>query len=163
MAAAYREAFQRARQGAGRFSLKVRRRRWRPRTWEMVETECGRLLHYLLELGLFDPKAAPETLITPELVEQYRAALAEGCRDSTVVIRIDGLAGAASILAPAADWSWLTAGARQLRADIRNVKPKLERIRPIRQLLQLGVELMAEADDVAAGRRGARRCATATG
>jgi hypothetical protein len=76
------------------------------------------------------------------------------------VIRIDGLAAVAAILAPAAGWSWLTAGARELRARIENVKPKLARIRPIRRLLGLGVELMAEAETLG---RSPRRTAGAFG
>jgi integrase/recombinase XerD len=143
---AYREAFQHARQDAGRFSLKVRRRRWRARTWAMAEAECGRWLSWLQHRELLDVTAAPEALITPERVEAYRAALAEDARDATVVIRIDGLADAASILAPTTDWSWLRAGARAVRSDIQNVEPKLVRMKPSRQLLDLGVERMAEAD-----------------
>jgi hypothetical protein len=61
--AAYRERFELAREGAGRFSLRMRRRRWRKRTWEMAETDCGCWLSYLERRELLDLSTAPEALI----------------------------------------------------------------------------------------------------
>jgi site-specific recombinase XerD len=80
-------------------------------------------------------------------VQQYAADLELECRDTTVHIRIFGLARAINAMAPDGDWNWLFRMAAHLRLNIHDKKDKQPRLRSSRELHELGMSLMADADE----------------
>ena len=62
---------------------------------------------------------------------------------------VQELYDALRVMAPDADWDWLTQVYRSLRAQVRPVRDKFSRLRPIDELAALGERLMDEAETAA--------------
>ena len=73
------------------------------------------------------------------------ADLKQEVRDTTIQMRLGGLARAMQALAPDKDWAWLYRLLTHVRLNTRNKKDKRHRMRSSRQLHDLGLGLMAEA------------------
>lgn len=119
---------------------------WRPKTRALVATNYGRWLGWLRMVGELNDAEAPADRTTPDRSRRYIADLQKVCRDSTVVMQIEGLARAHWAMAPGDSLKRLRQVISHLRLNARTRKDKRPRIRSSRELLELGFALMEEAD-----------------
>jgi integrase len=117
----------------------------RPATRRLIAASYGRWLGWLVTNELLQKCAAPAERVTPGMVERYVADLKQEVRDTTIEIRLHGLARAMQALAPDEDWTWLYRLLKHVRLNTSNKKDKQHRIRSSLQLYELGISLMAEA------------------
>jgi integrase/recombinase XerD len=106
----------------------------------------GRWLAWLDARGLLDDQAVPGDRITPDRVRTYVADLEAENASGTVIARLIELKIMATIMAPARDWSWIYRRASLIRARHKPARPKRHRFVHIERLLNLGLDLMAEAN-----------------
>ncbi len=107
----------------------------------------GRWLCWLTENGLFDPILAPGARVTRRLVADYVATLSASCAPYTVVCRLQELYDALRVLAPEVDWRWLAELWMRLGRRAEPVVNKRLRLRPARDLVDLGRRMMTSAEE----------------
>jgi integrase/recombinase XerD len=113
----------------------------------------GRWLAWLDGRGLLVDQVASGDRITLDRVRTYVADLEAENASGTVIARIIELKIMASIMAPARDWSWIYRMASSIRVRHQPARPKRLRLVHIERLLQLGIDLMAEAGNETTGLR----------
>jgi integrase/recombinase XerD len=113
----------------------------------------GRWLAWLDGRDLLDGQVAPGDRITPDRVRTYAADLEAENASGTVIARIIELKIMASIMTPARDWSWIYRMASSIRVRHEPARPKRHRLFDITRLLNLGIDLMAEAENETTGLR----------
>lgn len=119
---------------------------WRPHTRRSVSACYGRWLTFLTQAGELDKVADPAERLKKDLVAAYIERLRDLNRSITVGYRIHGLYKAMSVIAPDLDTYWLR-GAAQKLIRIANQEPnKYANVRPIYDLLQVGLDVMAKAE-----------------
>jgi integrase/recombinase XerD len=106
----------------------------------------GRWLTWLDSRGLLDDQVAPGERITRERVRAYASDLEEKNASATVIDRLVELKVVAAIMDPGRDWSWIYRVAAPIRARHKPARPKRHRLVPVQRLLQLGLDLMANAE-----------------
>lgn len=104
----------------------------------------GRWLSWLDSKSLLDDQVAPGERITRERVRAYASDLEERNATLTVIDRLVELKVVAAIMDPERDWSWIHRVAAPIRAQHKPARPK--RLVPVQRLLQLGLDLMANAE-----------------
>jgi len=107
----------------------------------------GRWLAWLDAKGLLDGRVAPGDRITLDRVRTYVADLERGNATGTVIARLIELKIMAGIIEPDRDWSWIYRRASAIRARHKPARPKRHRLVDITRLLDLGIDLMAEAEN----------------
>lgn len=110
---------------------------------------AGGYSHWLSWLATqrpFEPGVHPADRVTPERVAAYVKYLRAERAPYTVLCRVQELYDALRVMAPDADWHWLTQVYRSLRAQVRPVRDKFSRLKPIDELAALGERLMDEAE-----------------
>ena len=118
---------------------------WRPATRRLAEADYGRWLGFLERRGLLT-EGSPAERVTRETVAAYVALLRSNCLDTTVRIRVEGLARVLAATAPDSDWTWLRSIGRMLLRASRTRREKRSRLRPPRELLDFGLGLMAASE-----------------
>lgn len=113
----------------------------------------GRWLTWLDSRSLLDDQAAPGERITRERVRAYACDLEEKNASGTVINRLVELKVVAAIMDPGRDWSWIYRVAASIRARHKPARPKRHRLVPVQRLLQLGLDLMAKAENETTTRR----------
>jgi integrase/recombinase XerD len=113
----------------------------------------GRWLAWLDGRGLLDGQVGPGDRITPDRVRTYAADLEVENASGTVIARIIELKVMASIMTPARDWSWIYRMASSIRVRHEPARPKRHRLVDITRLLDLGIDLMAAAENETTGLR----------
>jgi len=106
----------------------------------------GRWLCWQMEKGLFDPTLAPAARVTRPLVADYIATLSASCAPYTVVCRLQELYDALRVLAPEVDWRWLAELWMRLGRRAEPAINKRPRLRPSRDLVDLGRRMMTSAE-----------------
>lgn len=120
---------------------------WSPATLHKNRRGYGRWLNFLLERDLVARDQKPADRVTKETVRWYRALLeSQDLAPYTVVGRIDEIRAVVTAMAPEQDWQWLTALVTRLRACARPLKNKRPRLALSRDLFELGMSLMEEAE-----------------
>jgi hypothetical protein len=119
---------------------------WSPRSRSKTSRGYGRWLCWLIEKRLFDPALAPGARVTRPLVADYVAALSASCAPYTVVCRLQELYDALRVLAPTEDWRWLAELWMRLGRRAEPVLNKRLRLRPTRDLVDLGRRMMISAE-----------------
>lgn len=122
--------------------------RWRPRTHQALTSTYARWLGYLQTQGLMLDKELPPDRVTPERLEAYARFLRERCASMTVASYLGQLHLMLRDVWPEGSWQWvikLHARYHRLAEPSRN---KAARIVPQRELLQLGCDLMCQADEL---------------
>jgi integrase/recombinase XerD len=104
----------------------------------------GRWLTWLDSRGLLDEQVAPGERITRERVRAYANDLEEKNATLTVIDRLVELKVAAVIMDAGRDWSWIHRVAAPIRA--RHKPARQKRLVPVQRLLQLGLDLIANAE-----------------
>jgi integrase/recombinase XerD len=111
-----------------------------------IEKGYGRWLAWLEGDGLLHAEVAPGDRINRRHVKAYAKQLEEENASGTVIARIIELKVMAAIMDPAKEWSWIYRIASPIRARHKPARPKRPRLAHSRELLDLGLGLMAKAD-----------------
>ena len=101
-----------------------------------------------MQKGFFDPTLTSGARVTRQLVAHYVATLSASCAPYTVVCRLQELYDALRVLAPEMDWRWLAKLWMRLGRRAQPVVNKRLRLRPTRDLFDLGRRMMASAEQV---------------
>ena len=91
-------------------------------------------------------KVPPQDRVQPEVVAQYLAELQNEVSPVTIMIRVNQLCSVIRAMAPGSDWEWLKALTRRLRNRATPIRRKDLRLRHPTELVDLGVQLMQQAD-----------------
>lgn len=113
----------------------------------------GRWLAWAASKGLLDDHVTPGDRITPERVKTYVADLEKENASGTVIARLIELKIMAGIMEPSRDWSWIYRMGSSIRARHKPARPKRHRLVDIMRLLDLGIDLMAGAENETTGLR----------
>ena len=125
---------------------------WSKVTRTMAANGYGRWLTWLEHRGLLDSDASPDQRISKERLSAYWAELAATNAPFSVQTRIRQLGMAVRAMAPRGDWRWILRGADRLRAVAQPARDKLARLQSPDRLVDLGRQIMSEADGAIVGR-----------
>jgi hypothetical protein len=120
---------------------------WSSSSKKKTASGYGLWLCWLGQNGLLDPKFAPGSRVTKPLVADYVAMLSASCAPYTVVCRLQELYDALRVLAPDTDWRWLAELWMRLGRRAESVVNKRVRLRPTRDLFDLGRRMMTSAEE----------------
>jgi integrase len=120
---------------------------------EKIVKGYGRWLTWLDRRGLLQPSAAPADRISPARVRDYIADLERDNASQTLLARLQELGGAAAVMDPDRDWSWINRIASHIRARNKPARPKRPRVIGAGTLVDFGLALMAAADNESTPRR----------
>ena len=126
--------------------------RWATATRTMVENGYGRWLGSLHTKGLLNPEDTPDQRVNKERVAAYVAELAASTAPFSVQGRVRQLGNALRAMCPHGDWGWILRGADRIRACAIPARNKRARLQSPDQLVQLGLQIMAQADASIDGR-----------
>src|SRR6185437_7705240 len=119
---------------------------WSRRSRDKTERGYGRWLFWLRTVDALDRTKLPGERVTRERVADYVAKISTTCAPYTQVCRVQELYDAMRVLAPRGDWSWLAELLMMVRCRAQPVRNKRTRLRPTRELVDLGRVLMANAE-----------------
>jgi integrase/recombinase XerD len=141
-----RAALERASIGGTPFSRTGRAARWRPASRHSLTGTYGRWLGFLQRGGcILEEEGAPER-VTPERVESYTRFLMGRCAPVTVASYLGQLHMFLKHVWPDRDWRWLCEMQAQQHRLADPVRIKAARIVPQHELVELGLDLMAQAE-----------------
>jgi integrase/recombinase XerD len=112
-----------------------------------MEKGYGRWLVWLDSQDLLDVQVAPGGRITPDRVRAYVAHLEAENASGTVIARLIELKVTADVMDPGRNWSWIYRFASTMRTRHKPARPKRHRLVHIDRLLNLGLDLMATAEN----------------
>jgi integrase/recombinase XerD len=115
---------------------------WSPYSKAKTARGYGHWLSWLTQNGLFDPTLTPGAQVTRPVVADYVEMLWASCAPYTVVCRLQELYDALRVLAPDMDWRWLAELWMRLGRRAEPVVNKRVRLRPPRDLVDLGRQMM---------------------
>ena len=118
---------------------------FRPASNRKIEVGYGRYLGWLQYTGNLDPSEAPAARITKDRVAAYIDFLGTVNRRITLLARLQELHAAALVMGPGLDWGWIKRIESRVRARPSDARDKRHRIVDARDLLDLGVQLMAQS------------------
>lgn len=120
---------------------------WRNTTREQYLNAYGRWLRWLEVSGLLDENVSPATRATKANVQAFYQRLCEdGLRDFTLSGRLRGVAQILSVLHPDEDFGWISKVSNRVHA---RAKPSAEiehRLRPADEVIEVGYDLMRQAE-----------------
>jgi site-specific recombinase XerD len=145
--AADRERWQRGLSPASLLGPTGHAAKWRPETAKKSSRGWATYLNWLDVTGQLDCDEPPEQRISSERIQAYCGYLIEGIKPTAVRSRLDDLVSAFSVLAPLADESRIKRY-RNLYPRQGDPLAKRARMQESATLLQLGLDLMAEAADL---------------
>ena len=119
---------------------------WAPATLSKLAGTYGRYLGWMERCGELDPAGSAATLITEARVKAHLAIARARSAPLTVLSIIADLRLFARAVAPEVDWAWLGRMEAAARQRARPVRDQRARLRLVRELVDLGEALMAEAD-----------------
>ncbi len=128
---------------------------WKPNTKRTVAKAYGRWLCFLKDQDWLGTDDGPESRITKDRVKVYWQHLSTEVAPVTAAGRITDLGEAARVMAPEADWNWLKIAARKLSSRAKPSRDKGKTTLPVKQLFELGIELMRRAEAYA-GKQGVK-------
>ncbi len=91
-------------------------------------------------------KILPEARVQPEIVAQYLKELQTKVSPVTTMMRVNRLCSVIRAMAPGSDWEWLQALSRRLGNRATPIRRKDLRLRHPRELFDLGMQLMQQAE-----------------
>jgi len=121
--------------------------RWRETTRGFYQWGYGAWLGWLAVRHELDPDAEPASramkpLVRLYLTEQERAGLADYSR----VARLAALGSALQVISPTSDTAFIGRAAARVRAQSNRKNDLTPRMRPLRDVLNLGLDFMSRAD-----------------
>ena len=118
-----------------------------------IEKGYGRWLAWLDGRGLLDADVAPGDRITRDRVRAYAKHLEGQNASGTAIARLIELKVMAAIADPAREWDWIYRITSPIRARHKPARLKRPRLVHSRELLTLGLGLIAKAEDEATALR----------
>ena len=131
--------------------------RWRPRTVQTVIEAYGYALGWLAKHDCLDPAAMPTARWTPDRLRRYIEDLQGRVRPATVLHRVLSLERALAALEARSDRCMFRLAIRRLPSHADQTKKRARLQEPAR-LVELGFQLMAEAEGRPAQERPQKRC-----
>ncbi len=119
---------------------------WRPATRKSVQDAYGRWLTFLDRAGGLGAGTAPAERLTSDRLRGFIAELQATVAPLTLRNRIRDLEQALRVMAPSSEFPYLRRARARLKARGRPVRSKRAQIRPSRDLLQLGLDLIRRAE-----------------
>lgn len=119
---------------------------WVPITQEAVAKSYGRWLHWLAVKGQLDPLIPPAQRVSFDRIQAYIAELQARNAPNTVHMRVLHLGRMLEVMAPGSQPDWFGRVLRQLRAARQPARDDRARQVPIGELLALGFDLLARAE-----------------
>ena len=119
---------------------------WRPATSKKVASSYGRYLTFVALRGQLDPCGAPADVLGRDILGAFVAELEQQVAPVTLSQRLTDLHEAFRVMTPDADLEYLRKAARRKAALARPSRNKASRIVHPRQILELGIQLMNEAE-----------------
>lgn len=121
--------------------------RWRETTRRLYQSGYCEWLGWLADRGELDPEAEPasrakKSLVRLYLTEQEQAGLADYSR----VGRLASLGSALQVISPDVDTAFIGRAAARIRAHSNRKNDLTPKMRPLRDVLDLGHHFMARAD-----------------
>jgi hypothetical protein len=141
-----RRAWKAGTRRAGLFEQKGAGADWSLRSQAKTARGYGRWLGWLMQKDLLDPTLAPGSRVTRARVADYVSMLSVSCAPYTLVCRLQELYDALRVLAPDMDWRWLAELWMRLGRRAESVANKRVRLRPTRDLFDLGRRMMTAAE-----------------
>lgn len=118
---------------------------WRPTTVDSMTYGYGGWLAWLAQTGQLDRVNDPASRCTPDRLRDFLQWLRnKGLRPATIATRVRCLARMLAVMCPDAELDFLRATLR--RIEVRRSSLKVPRMRSAEELLALGFDLMADAD-----------------
>jgi integrase len=122
--------------------------RWRTSTRRLAEIGYGVWLAWLERRGGLATDLDLAARVTPDAVRNFLADMRwAGLSDYSAATRLCGLRSALGVMAPAFDARFISRGAGRVQARAKRVRDLDARARPAEEILELGRELMARADN----------------
>jgi integrase len=122
--------------------------KWRPSTRRIAEIGYGVWLAWLDRKGRLVADVDPAIRATRDALREFLSDMRwAGLSDHSAATRLVGLAGALQVMAPDFDTRFISRAAGRVRARAKRVSDLEARCRPPEDLLELGHELVARADD----------------
>jgi len=140
------EQWQYARQPANPFSKPNSAARWGTNRCRKLEDAWGVYLGFLARRELLDPILRPAFCVTQPLVEEYISELRLRVAPVTTAMYISYLSVMIEALEPTGDWQWLRDIGQYLKITAAPARDKRKLVVPARDLYELGVELMRDAE-----------------
>jgi integrase/recombinase XerD len=119
---------------------------WRPATIRAATGAYGRWLNFLRRHDRLDVNAVPQHRVTPKAVSDYVGELRTDCSSVTVASEVGVLEMMLKALAPGSDWAWLRRMQARLQLTAEPSRCVRQRIVPAQDIVQLGHDLMAQAE-----------------
>lgn len=119
---------------------------WAPLSRRKAMTDYGLWLAWLERQGELDFALAPELRATLERVRRYLTDLQSRLSSFTVQSRLQGLGDVLRVMTETQQFRWISRAAARLRTRAISTKNKRQKLKSSDQLVDLGVELMTQAD-----------------
>lgn len=120
--------------------------KWSERRCNMVEQGYGQLLSYLARSGQLDPDQPPEGRVTPASIEGFVKELSDRVASWSVAMMVQSVQRMIAVMAPEADWQWLSLVVRNLKSAAKPERDKRPHMVAPEQVYQLGIALMQTAE-----------------
>jgi integrase/recombinase XerD len=153
-----RAAWEEALRSADPFEDPGRAAQWKPKSRTTIRKSYGRYLTFLEFRGWLKPNEALAERVTQERLAAYVDELRTQVGSVTVAGRIKDLHEAMRVMAPGTDFEFLRLGRYRLKARARPSRHKRSRIVPSQKLLQLGLDLIHQAETVKFSRPSEQAC-----
>jgi len=122
-------------------------RRWRPATVKQVCRAFGDWLGWLDSVGVLETASSGVAAVDDVRVREYHRALIDaGMADYTISNALAHLADALRAMSVDGDWAWLRSRATKLHSRAKRRTDVREKMFPPEEVLQLGLDLMAQAE-----------------
>lgn len=119
---------------------------WAPLSRRKAEIEYGHWLAWLERQGELDLAQAPALRATPERVSRYLKDLQSRLSSFTVQTRLQGLGDMLRVMTETQQFRWISRAAGRLRTRAVSTKNKRLKLKSSDQLVELGIELMTQAN-----------------
>jgi integrase/recombinase XerD len=119
---------------------------WASATLRKTVSDYGRWLAWLETQGELDPSLTPGARATRERVAGYLNDQKSRLSSFSVQANLQGLGDALRVMTETQVFGWVTRGAARLRTHATSTKKKRQKLKPSDKLVDLGLNLMDEAD-----------------
>ena len=123
---------------------------WSPMSRRKAAQGYGYWLHWLQRQGWLQAEILPAARVTRDRVAQYVRDLTPIYAPYSRAARVQELYDALRLLAPDTDWAWLLQVYQALRSRAHPTRQKRQRLRPVADMIELGQNLMRQAEQTTA-------------
>lgn len=121
---------------------------WRDATRRSAVGAYGRWLAFLQDHGCLDPRQGPQDRMNPDSLKAYVSFLQDSqCASKTIASYVGVLSMMIQAMIPGEPWRWLKDLQARLQRRSKPSRNKRSRIVPVTELMALGQDLMARAEN----------------